>query len=81
MKRQSTLKTSAVIRGTGLHKGRMNTVVFVPAPEGQGIKIRNKGEFYGLNPACIKDTRRGTTIKHGKSVIHTVEHMLAAVKG
>lgn len=79
--KQLTLKKSAVISGPGLHKGRINKAVISPAENDAGILIKNSGCIYVLTPALVKDTKRGTTIKHKKSVLHTVEHMVSAIRG
>ena len=79
--KQITLKRNAEITGPGLHKGKINSVIISPAEADAGFLIRNAGEEYVLSPALVKDTKRGTTIKHKKSVLHTVEHMVSALRG
>lgn len=78
--KQATLKKSVKITGTGLHKGAPVAVIFRPARENTGIVFKNKGETYKLDVKLVAETKRGTVIKRGGSVIHTVEHMLSAVK-
>lgn len=78
--KQATLRTAVRFSGIGLHKGAAVEVEFVPAPENSGIVFENNGETYGLDVSYVTDTKRGTVLTKGKSVIHTVEHMLSAVK-
>ncbi len=79
--KQITLKKAAEISGPGLHKGRINTVIISPAEPDAGLLIRNAGFEYSLSPSLVSDTKRGTTIKYKKSVLHTVEHMVSALRG
>lgn len=80
MKRNG-LNGSASVEGRGLHTGVLSKVTFVPARLNSGIVIRNSGEEYRVSPGLVFDTKRGTSLKFGKSEVHTVEHLLAAVKG
>lgn len=79
--KQITLAKAAQISGPGLHKGKVNRVVISPAAVNAGLLIKNAGCEYVLSPALVADTKRGTTVKHGKSVLHTVEHMVSAIRG
>ncbi|MFP4465435.1 MAG: UDP-3-O-acyl-N-acetylglucosamine deacetylase [Candidatus Goldiibacteriota bacterium] len=79
--KQITIAGSALVKGRGLHKGRESTVVFSAAAPGRGIIIKNNNEKYTLRPENVFDTRRGTSVKKGKSRIYTVEHMVSAVRG
>ncbi len=75
------LKGSASVEGRGLHTGVLSKVTFSPAQSNSGIVIRNGNEEYKVSPGLVFDTKRGTSLKFGKSEVHTVEHLLAAVKG
>ena len=79
--KQITLKKAAEISGPGLHKGKINRVMISPSDADAGLLIRNAGCEYVLNPGLVADTKRGTTIKYKKSVLHTVEHMVSAIRG
>jgi UDP-3-O-[3-hydroxymyristoyl] N-acetylglucosamine deacetylase len=78
--KQATIRRKAFINGRGLHKGAPVSVEFAPAKPGSGIVFENRGEVYKLDVKYVSGTGRGTVIKKGRSVIHTVEHMLSAVK-
>lgn len=80
-RRQNTLKKEFSVSGRGLHKGADVKFTFHPAPADNGIIIRNNGEEYRLGPGLVFDTKRGTSIKKGNSIIHTVEHMVSALCG
>ncbi|HRU39256.1 MAG TPA: UDP-3-O-acyl-N-acetylglucosamine deacetylase [Candidatus Goldiibacteriota bacterium] len=78
--RQLTIKNQASLKGKGLHTGSRVSVLIKPAPENSGIIIENSGEIYSLHAGLVTSTSRGTVIEKGTSRVHTVEHMLAAVK-
>lgn len=78
--KQATIGKSVKISGIGLHKGAPVEVTFYPAPENTGIVFKNNGETYSLDVKLVAGTNRGTVLKKGASEIHTVEHMLSAVK-
>jgi UDP-3-O-[3-hydroxymyristoyl] N-acetylglucosamine deacetylase len=78
--KQATIKKSAGLAGIGLHKGREAKVVFRPAAPDSGIIIINRGLKYRLDIRRVAGTNRGTVLKNGRSVLHTIEHMLSAVK-
>ncbi len=71
------------MKGTGLHTGATTEAVFLPAPAGQGVVFRRmdlkgKPEI----PARLTEVaavERRTAIGKGEAMIHTVEHVLAAV--
>ena len=70
--------------GIGIHTGRVVRMDFCPAPEGSGI-VFQRMDLPGqpVIPARIEyvqDTSRSTTIGIGKSQVHTVEHILAALR-
>lgn len=83
-RKQRTLQRTIAIAGLGVHTGEEVTMKFCPAPEGTGIIFRRMdlpGQPYV--PATISsvcDTSRSTTIGVGNARIHTVEHVLAALK-
>ena len=85
LKNQRTIKKPVSISGVGLHTGNMSTLTFKPAPENYGIRfkrtdIENCPEILADIDHVI-DISRGTTIGQNATVIHTVEHVLAAIAG
>ena len=85
LKQQRTIKEPISISGIGLHTGNNSTLTFKPAPENSGIRfkrtdIENSPEILA-DIDHVADISRGTTISQNGAVIHTVEHVLAAVAG
>src|ERR1700722_14750777 len=83
-RKQRTLKHEGSYSGIGLHTGEGVTMRFVPAKEGTGI-IFKRIDLPGqpIIPATVEyvqDTSRSTTIGIKDVRIHTVEHVLSAVK-
>ena len=82
---QHTIKSEGTLSGTGLHTGNECRMTFIPAPVGYGIKFVRK-DLKG-NPEIpahidnVVEVNRGTTIGCGKVMVHTVEHVLAAIGG
>jgi len=81
MKTQTTIKKRVDVQGRGLHGGKPVKIEFSPAKKNSGITVKNNGESYRLGPDKVFSTKRGTSIRHGRSVIHTVEHLVSAVRG
>jgi UDP-3-O-[3-hydroxymyristoyl] N-acetylglucosamine deacetylase len=81
---QHTLKEPVLFSGIGLHTGRVVSMRFCPAKPGTGIVFcRTDLPAKPIIPARIEyviDTARSTTIGIGDVRIHTVEHVLAAVR-
>jgi len=85
LKQQRTIKKPISLSGVGLHTGNPVTLTFKPAPENRGIRFKrvdvdNCPEILADIDHVI-DISRGTTIGQNGVVIHTVEHVLAAVAG
>lgn len=83
-RRQKTLAQPVSFSGIGIHTGREVGMRFCPAKEGTGI-VFQRIDLPGkpIIPATIeyvKDTSRSTTIGISDILIHTVEHVLAAIK-
>lgn len=83
-RKQRTLKSSASFSGLGLHTGEQVNMSFVPAKEGTGI-IFKRMDCPGntIIPATIEyvcDNARNTILGIGNLRIHTVEHVLAAIR-
>ncbi len=85
LKQQRTIKEPVSISGIGLHTGNSSILTFKPAPENSGIRFKRTDiDNYPEILADIDhvvDISRGTTISSNGAVIHTVEHVLAAVAG
>ncbi|MCX7886783.1 MAG: bifunctional UDP-3-O-[3-hydroxymyristoyl] N-acetylglucosamine deacetylase/3-hydroxyacyl-ACP dehydratase [Verrucomicrobiae bacterium] len=83
VKQQQTIKRPVSFSGVGLHTGNKVTMTWKPAPVDHGIKfIRTDLESRpAIEPltANIGDVTRWTTIQSGHVVVHTVEHVLAAL--
>ncbi|MFS8637091.1 MAG: UDP-3-O-acyl-N-acetylglucosamine deacetylase [Gemmatimonadota bacterium] len=81
--KQQTLAAEAEVEGIGLHTGSPARVRFRPAPAGSGIRFRRvdiAGEpEIPADLDHVASTDRGTSLKAGEAVVHTVEHVLAAV--
>jgi len=85
LKNQRTITKSVSYSGIGLHTGNKSTVTFHPAPPNTGIRFKrsdldNCPEILADIDHVI-DIARGTTIGQDSVVIHTVEHVLAAIAG
>jgi UDP-3-O-[3-hydroxymyristoyl] N-acetylglucosamine deacetylase len=84
MRKQRTLKREASFAGIGIHTGKLVNMRFCPAKEGTGI-IFKRVDLPGapVIPATVEyvlDTSRSTTVGIKGMAIHTVEHVLAAVR-
>jgi UDP-3-O-[3-hydroxymyristoyl] N-acetylglucosamine deacetylase len=82
-RKQRTIAKPIQFSGLGVHTGKEVTMRFCPAAEDTGI-IFKRTDLPGMPeiPAHIRnvrDTTRSTTIGHEKALIHTVEHVLAAL--
>lgn len=70
--------------GIGIHTGSTVTLRFCPASENSGVVFK-RTDIPGtpIIPAALEyvsDTSRSTTLGSGNTRIHTVEHVLAAVR-
>ncbi len=81
--RQQTVAAEAELEGVGLHTGQAARVRFRPAAAGTGIRFRRvdlEGEpEVPADLEHVASTDRGTSLAVGDAVVHTVEHVLAAV--
>ena len=89
-KKQRTIKSAVSLEGRGLHTGNITQLTFKPAGENYGIRflrtdIENAAEIPATVEYVVQDTStdslRGTTLKNNESIVHTVEHVLAALVG
>jgi UDP-3-O-[3-hydroxymyristoyl] N-acetylglucosamine deacetylase/3-hydroxyacyl-[acyl-carrier-protein] dehydratase len=85
MQNQRTIKTQVCLTGVGVHTGNKTRLVFTPAPPDTGVKfVRTDLPGSPEVPALarnVSDVLRGTTIACDGAEVHTVEHVLAAIRG
>lgn len=83
-RKQRTLSKAVSFSGIGIHTGEKVSLTFCPAKEGSGIVFKRIDlTGHPKIPATIeyvKDTARSTTIGINDIRIHTVEHVLAAIR-
>ncbi len=83
--RQKTLAGSASLSGPALHTGANATLTLLPAPENTGIVFKRtdlKDEpTIAASVANVKHVERATTLGEGNIKVHTVEHVLSALRG
>ncbi len=83
-RKQNTLKQEISFSGIGIHTGKVVTMRFCPAKEGSGIAFKRidlpSAPIIPATLEYVKDTARSTTIGMANVMIHTVEHVLAALK-
>ena len=84
VRKQRTLRDTTSFSGIGIHTGKEVGLRFCPAKEGTGIVFK-RIDLPGRPeiPATVEyvqDTSRSTTIGIKDIRIHTVEHVLAAIK-
>lgn len=83
-RQQRTLKKPVSFSGIGIHTGKEVSITFHPAKENSGVSFcRTDLPNRPVIPASVDyvcDTNRSTTIGTREVAIHTIEHVLAAVK-
>jgi UDP-3-O-acyl N-acetylglucosamine deacetylase len=80
--KQHTLARDFTLRGVGLHTGSAGAVTVAPAPANAGFSfVLADGQRVAATPDNIRSTVRCTTLGAGSGVVHTVEHVLAALAG
>ena len=85
LKQQQTIKRPVSFSGIGIHTGSNVNMTWKPAPVDHGIKFV-RTDLDGkpvIEPHIgnVRDVTRWTTIGSNGAVIHTVEHVLAALNG
>lgn len=85
MRKQTTIKDSVSISGTGLHTGCDTKLTFHPAPENHGYRflrsdLENK-PVINADARYVNKTQRGTSLNYDGIEINTTEHVLAALVG
>jgi UDP-3-O-[3-hydroxymyristoyl] N-acetylglucosamine deacetylase/3-hydroxyacyl-[acyl-carrier-protein] dehydratase len=78
-----SVRGHATLEGVGMHTGTVSTLTFSRAEPGAGIVFRRTDlEGAPLIPARLSSVtavERRTTLGEGTALVHTVEHVLAAV--
>lgn len=83
---QKTIRNTISLSGVGLHTGQPACLTFRPARPGTGIVFRRM-DLPGTpevpaNVLNVREVTRGTTIgSENGAVVHTVEHVMAALYG
>lgn len=84
VRKQRTLREATYFSGIGIHTGKEVGLRFCPAKEGTGIIFKRIDlPSQPIIPATVEyvqDTSRSTTIGVKDVRIHTVEHVLSAIK-
>ena len=82
MTARRSIAKPASVKGTGLHTGVSVTATLAPAEPGTGIVFRRTDLGGAEIPARldrVTETDRRTSLSDGDAVVHTAEHVLAAV--
>ncbi|MFP6855416.1 MAG: UDP-3-O-acyl-N-acetylglucosamine deacetylase, partial [Opitutales bacterium] len=83
--KQRTIRRESSLRGRALHTGEDVSLTLKPAEENTGVLFRRL-DLYGkpeIRPRVenITELIRSTTISDGHANVHTVEHVLSALRG
>ena len=82
---QRTIAKKISVTGIGLHFGKKVVLSFCPAPENYGICFQRVDlphtPILEASVAQVSSTENRTTIGRGEEAVHTVEHLLAVVRG
>ena len=78
-----SVRGHAALEGVGMHTGAVSTLTFRPAEPGAGVVFR-RTDLADSPPiparlSSVIAVERRTTLGEGKALVHTVEHVLAAV--
>lgn len=82
---QKTIAKPVSMKGSALHTGYAVTLTFRPAPENTGFVFKRldlKDEpTIQAHVDHVKQVERATTLAEGNVKVHTVEHVLSALRG
>jgi len=82
---QTTVADEASVAGTSLHTGNKVTLTILPATADMGILFRRTDlkdkPTMNAQVELVKQVERSTTLSDGAISIHTVEHLLSALRG
>jgi len=83
--KQTTLSKPVKLNGQGLHTGYEVEIIFNPAPSNHGYKFKRidhkDSPIVKADVSNVVDTSRGTTLEENGIKVHTIEHVMAALKG
>jgi UDP-3-O-[3-hydroxymyristoyl] N-acetylglucosamine deacetylase/3-hydroxyacyl-[acyl-carrier-protein] dehydratase len=83
--KQRTLRGQASLSGSALHTGNAVTLTLLPAPENTGFVFKRTDLKDEPTIQAIADhvrqVERATTLAEGPIKVHTVEHILSALRG
>lgn len=83
--KQTTLSKPIKLSGQGLHTGYEVEIIFNPAPPNHGYKFKRidhkDSPIVKADVSNVVDTSRGTTLEENGIRVHTIEHVMAALKG
>jgi UDP-3-O-[3-hydroxymyristoyl] N-acetylglucosamine deacetylase/3-hydroxyacyl-[acyl-carrier-protein] dehydratase len=82
--KQATIDKEVSLEGVGIHTGNASRITLKPAEPGAGIVfVRTDLDGYPRIPARVEyvsSVDRGTTLSADGVEVHTVEHLLAAIR-
>lgn len=76
---QGTLKESISFSGVGIHTGQASTIKVLPAEENFGRRFLSGGREIPARVDFVSRCDRSTVLGHGDTLVHTPEHLLAAL--
>jgi UDP-3-O-[3-hydroxymyristoyl] N-acetylglucosamine deacetylase/3-hydroxyacyl-[acyl-carrier-protein] dehydratase len=83
--KQTTVREAQTVKGSALHTGHDVTLTVKPAPAGTGFVFKRTDLADEPTVAAhidnVKQVERATTLGEGSVKIHTVEHLLSALRG
>jgi UDP-3-O-[3-hydroxymyristoyl] N-acetylglucosamine deacetylase/3-hydroxyacyl-[acyl-carrier-protein] dehydratase len=83
--KQTTLREAGTVRGAALHTGADVTLTVKPAPANTGYIFKRTDladePTVTAHVDNVKHVERATTLGEGSVKIHTVEHLLSALRG
>lgn len=83
--KQRTLKSTIEFEGVGLHTGQKVNLKILPGTDNSGYQFQRidlEGQpIVKADPDNVISTNRGTTLGKGEAIVHTTEHLLAALYG
>lgn len=84
IQRQTALRATVSLSGTGVHSGQSSSLSIHPAPAGSGIRFKRKGldATVPATSAHVSDTQLCTVLGDPRrGGVATVEHLMAALAG
>lgn len=83
---QKTIENEITISGISLHLGLESSLTFKPAPPNTGViftrtDIANSPSIKACPDSVIEGVMRQTAIREQEAIMHTIEHVMAALAG